>query len=396
MNARWIALGGLWLVYAAFGATASSLAPLLPEIRAALGTDNTTLGAILGAWPLVYIAMAIPAGALLDAIGVRLGLALAAVSIAASAALRAWADTPVEMLLAVGVFGIGGPLISVGAPKTIAALFQGPSRGMAIGIYSTGPNAGAIATLMLTSGVLLPWAGSWQGVMLIHAGFALAAGAVWLGCAALAARHIPAPTRERVDMGALRGLLGQRDVLIVLGMAVGIFYINHAMMNWLPALLRAQGMAAEQAGYWAAVPTMVGIGTALVVPRLATPARRLPLLLALFAVALVASLLIAWNGTLSLPSGLILQGIVRGSMTSIAVLVLIELPGVPQNRVGLAGGLFFSAAEIGGVMGPFGFGLLRDVTGAFMVPLGSLTFVSAMLIALGLLLGRRGEPRPTE
>lgn len=390
-HARWLALSGLWLAYTAFGATAASLAPLLPEIRADIETSNTTLGLILGAWPLVYIVMAIPAGALLDAIGARTGIFIATLVIAASAALRGWAPGAGEMLLAVALFGVGGPLISVGAPKLIAAMFEGPGRGAAIGIYMTGPNVGSVLTLMLTSDVLLPLAGGWRGVMMFHAGFALLSGLVWLGAAALARVSANAPARERFDPGALRAMLRQADILMVLALAVGIFYINHALINWLPAILRADGMSASEAGLWASVPTLVGLVTALTVPRLASEARRLPMLIGLTGLACAASLLIVAGQGQGLAAGLVLQGIVRGAMNPIAILILVELPGLPKNRIGLAGGVFFAAGEIGGVLGPFSFGLLRDATGGFPAPLYSLTIVSLAMAALAVMLLRRSR-----
>ena len=391
-HARWLALAGLWLAYAAFGATAASLAPLLPEIRADIETSNTTLGLILGAWPLVYIVMAVPAGALLDAIGARTGIFIATLVIAASAGLRAWAPGAGEMLLAVALFGVGGPLISVGAPKLITAMFEGPGRGAAIGIYMTGPNVGSVLTLLLTNDVLLPLAGGWRGVMLVHAGFAVFAGLVWLVAAALARVSASAPARERFDPGALRAMLTQADILVVLCLAVGIFYVNHALINWLPAILRADGMSPAQAGFWASVPTLVGLVTALTVPRLASESRRLPMLIALSAIACAASLLIAAGAGQGLAAGLILQGIVRGAMNPIAILVLIELPSLPKNRIGLAGGVFFAAGEIGGVLGPFSFGLLRDTTGGFLAPLYSLTVVSlAMIVLVAVLMRRRPD-----
>lgn len=144
------------------------------------------MGAILGAWPLVYVLAAIPCGLFLDKIGLRVGLFTATLVIALSAILRSLADTPIEMLLAVAVFGIGGPLISVGAPKLIASTFTGKDRGLAMGLYVTGPSVGAIATLSLTNDVLLPMMGDWRGVMLFHAGTAIVGGIIWLGMAWLA------------------------------------------------------------------------------------------------------------------------------------------------------------------------------------------------------------------
>ncbi|MDF2370904.1 MAG: MFS transporter [Rhizobiaceae bacterium] len=381
-NSRWIALGGLWLVYAAFGAMVASIAPLLPEIRTELQTDNTTLGAIMGAWPLVYIAAAIPAGILLDTIGTRTGLFFATLIIALSGLLRACADTPGAMLLAVAVFGIGGPLISTGAPKLIAALFSGPNRGTAMGIYVTGPAMGSILTLSTTNAYLLPLAGTWRGVMLIHSGMALLSGLLWLACAGPVVSGPIATVAQRFDRRAVGLILLNPQVVAVLTMAVGIFYINHGLANWLPSILRAKGMAAAEAGAWASIPTLFGLAAALIVPRFAGPSSRLPLLAVLFSMAGVAGMAIAFGSGFSLAAGLALQGIARGTMMTIAILVLVELPAIPENRIGLASGIFFSAAEIGGVLGPISFGLLRDATGAFLMPALSITIVAALLLLL--------------
>ena len=71
-------------------------------------------------------------------------------------------------------------------------------------------------------------------------------------------------------------------------------------------------------------------------------------------------------------------------MMTVAVLLLMETPHVPPERLGLAGGLFFTTAEIGGMLGPLSFGLLSEVSGGFAVPLSSLSVVCVvLLICLG-------------
>ena len=51
-------------------------------------------------------------------------------------------------------------------------------------------------------------------------------------------------------------------------------------------------------------------------------------------------------------------------------------------RAGTAGGLFFTAAEIGGVAGPLVIGFLHDLTGNFSYPLNVLTVITFLLLAL--------------
>ncbi|MEM8743805.1 MAG: MFS transporter, partial [Pseudomonadota bacterium] len=102
----------------------------------------------------------------------------------------------------------------------------------------------------------------------------------------------------------------------------------------------------------------------------------------LFVAALLASVLLQTTAATPIGLGLLLQGIARGSMMTVAILLLMEMPSVPQDRLGLAGGLFFTTAEIGGVLGPVTFGFLSDLSGGFAAPLTSVTLISAALLML--------------
>ena len=181
---RWLVLFGVWQIYICFGLMIASLAPLVSAIRADLGIGNSKIGAILGAWPLVYILAAIPCGAVVDRFGARPALALAAFVIAASGVARSIAETPTELWLAVALFGVGGPLISVGAPKIISGLFDGKSRATAMGIYITGPYLGGMLSLLLANSVFMPmFDGNWRAVVSLYAAIAGLTGLIWIGIA---------------------------------------------------------------------------------------------------------------------------------------------------------------------------------------------------------------------
>ena len=167
--------------------------------------------------------------------------------------------------------------------------------------------------------------------------------------------------------------------------SVGIFFFNHSLNNWLPQILRHGGMDAITAGYWSSVPTVIGMIGALIIPRLATPARRYMILFGLIGSACAAALLIRTMDVGALPIGLVLQGLVRGSMSSIAILFLMETKGVNSRVMGAAGGMYFSAGEIGGVLGPLSVGAMFDATGGFSAPL---LMLSGVCLVLALLLAR--------
>ncbi|MEM7742099.1 MAG: MFS transporter [Pseudomonadota bacterium] len=383
---RWVVLFGVWLMYFSFGLCIASMAPMVTEIAADLGAAPGGMGAVLGAWQLTYIAAALPLGALMDRTGVALGLLMSAVVMAASLALRGAADSELFMFFAVAVFGIGGPLVSIGAPKLIALWFTGASRGMAMGIYMTGPALGGISVLWLVQRSILPAVESWRIVLWIIAGFVLASGIVWF----LISRHSEARARDGKvgglskanSLAALVELSRLRTVQIVLLMSIGIFLLNHGLTNWLPEILRAKGMDPVSASDWASIPTIVGVAAALLIPRFATPARRVPIMFALFVGILVATMLLQLMPSIGLATGLILQGIARSSMMTVAILLLMDAPGVPPERAGMAGGMFFTVAEIGGVLGPLSIGVVAGATGEFATPLWMLTGVAVVLLAL--------------
>jgi cyanate permease len=381
-------LAGVWLVYTCFGIAVFSNAPLVAPITRDLDMSLGAMGTVMGAWPLVYIAMAVPAGALLDRFGVRPCLLVAALLMTASVALRAAADGFPMLFLAVALFGVGGPLVSVGSPKLISSWFSGKERGLAIGIYSTGPTLGAICVLSLTNSVLMPLTGqSWRLTLLAYAATTAFAGLVWLAISshpAARARdtHGPRHSSLRSQLTVFAALLALKPVRIVLGVAVGMFMFNHTLNNWLPEMLRHGGMDAVSAGFWASVPSLVGTGAALTLPRLAIPGRRIAMLFVGLLLAAAAVLLIAFASGPLLVLGLCLQGIARGAMIPIAMLILMEADEVDSKVMGAAGGLFFTAAETGGVMGPMMTGWLADATGGFASGLVTLSLVCLLCAGL--------------
>ena len=385
---RWAMLGGVWLIYFGFGLLSLAMAPLVDPIGRDLGLSYTTMGAILGAWPLVYIVAAAPCGAFVDRVGLKWSLFLAALIITASGGLRAVAFDAVSMFVAVGLFGIGGPLVSIGAPKAIAQWFQGAERGFAIGVYITGPFLGHILALALTNSVMMPLTGgNWREVLLIYSGFILAAGIAWfvLGSHPInrvverAGRH-----RETVagQLAVFARLLRLPNIQVILAISIGAFFFHHGISNWLPEILRTGGMAPDVAGIWSAVPTAVGIVGALMIPRLATPPRRFAILVGLSLSAASGALIMLVAGTPALVVAMILQGIGRGSLIAVLILVLMETRGVDPRNTGAAVGLFFSAAEIGGVLGPLVIGATSDLTGGFDAGLWLLGAVSVGLVGL--------------
>lgn len=388
---RWALLIGVWAIYYCFGLTVAAMAPLVGVISSELLLSRTAMGSVLGAWPLVYIAAAIPAGAVLDRFGPGRALLVAVLLMALSGALRALATGHWSLFFAVGVFGLGGPMVSIGGPKLITRHFAARERGLAIGLYTTGPALGGITALSLTNSVAMPALDrDWRAVLLLYASITLAAALLWFAIGRNEGRDETAAPGRLVpsQFVVFARLLRLPIVQMTLLLGIGIFFFNHGLNNWLPEILRAGGMEPVQAGHWASIPTAVGVLGALIVPRFAVAQRRVAVMIALFTCAGIATLLIPTAGwTLAL--GLILQGVARGAMMAVALMVLMDAKEIGQAQMGAAGGLFFTAAEIGGVLGPLTIGWLAERSDGFGTSLWLLSGVCAALTVLALASFRR-------
>jgi cyanate permease len=393
---RWVVLAGLWLVYVTFGLMVVSLAPLVVPITRDLGISHGTLGFVFGAWQLMFVLAAVPCGMLLDRIGARRGLLIGIGFVVVSGILRSVSTDAVMLWIAVAVFGIGGPLVSTGAPKLVSRWFSGPERGFAMGIYISGPSIGSIIGLSVTNSVLMPSLdGDWRAILLIWACLAGLAGLVWLAISQapeMRKSDIAAESGPRLPQGqALRELLSIPAVRLLLLMAVGGFMFNHSLNNWLPELLRSRGMSAAMAGYWATIPTVIGVVCSLILPRLATPRRRYLFLIGICASTALASLLLRADEGPVLLLGLILQGTARSTLSTLMILTLVETPGIGERRAGMASGLFFSCAEVGGATGPVLLGIVHDLSGGFSAGLACLTGIAVCLVVAAVILRREAR-----
>ncbi len=71
-------------------------------------------------------------------------------------------------------------------------------------------------------------------------------------------------------------------------------------------------------------------------------------------------------------------GFFTRALLPILTMMLIDMPRVGAERMGTAGGLFFSVGEIGGFLGLFLMGYLRDISNSFLT---GIIFLSAATLA---------------
>ena len=384
---RWLMLALLSVLYASFGITTGTIPPLVGPIMEDLNMTHSQMGLVLGAWQLVYIGTAFTAGTLVDRLGIRRSLGVGIIVVWLSLVLRGLAVDFFSLFLAVALFGVGGPIISAGAPKLVALWFQGNERGIASGIYITGNVIGVAFALATAGSIVMPMTGSWRGVSLVYGAIVLVVIAAWWAFARDAPlppseEAVPAASHSAPSRAVLWDLLRLRNVRLIMVLAFATFLLNHGLSNWLPTLLREGGMTLSQAGFWTAAATAAGAVGILAFPSLARHGHRVRTLGLLLMVAAGTTTGLALLSGPALISSLLVSTMVRGPIVPILILILMETPGVGARRMGAGAGLLFTAGEVGGFSGPFLLGFLRDATGALTSGVLVLASVAAFLVPM--------------
>ncbi len=393
---RWVMLAVGWLTYFSFGLTYTATAPLVTPIMSELNLTYAQMGAITGAWQLVYIFSAQPLGLLVDRIGVYRSLLLGTSVMAASSILRSFTTTFEGLFASVAFFGMGGPLISIGTPKLVSLWFSGRERGTASGINASGSSIGSVAALGLTNSIVLPLVGHWRNVFLYYGFFGFFVALVWL----LLGRRKTSSSHEDTVSGRQDGrlrrsgagdVLRRRGVWLIVVIGVTFFLTSHGLQNWLPRILELGGFSSVGAGYATSLVTLAGIiGTICLPPFVNRSKSRRVLIASVLFVSGFSILLIGLGEGFFLWGAMLSAGFFTRSLLPILTMMLMDMPGVGSERMGTVGGLFFSVGEIGGFLGPFSVGYLKDATGSFLPGILLLAAATCAATAAAALLPRRG------
>jgi cyanate permease len=376
-------LGLGWLIYFSFGMVMSSLVPIVTLLRNELGISYTQMGVILGAWQLVYIAAAPPSGLLIDRIGPKKALAIGALIIALSAFLRSYADGFWTLFAAVALFGLGGPIVSIGLPKLVVDWFSGPSRGLASGIYITGPALGSVLVLSSTHALVLPIMGSWRMTLALHALITLLVAILWIAFGRDRAQSASDRKMAGISAGGYREVIFQPAVWVVIVVGFSAFLAGHGLRSWLPQILEARGMSPAVSGVLASLPAITGVIGSILILRLASRGagnrRRATLALLLVTGLCVAAIVFVDGWALVL--AIAVEGFCAAAIQPLMLNLLMEMPSVGPRRMGTAAGIFFSVGEVGGTLGPVFMGLLADLTGSFTPGLLGMAAIMWVMLA---------------
>ena len=263
-----------WIVWTLFFSTVinyisrQTFSLLVPVISAQYHLTNTDFGKISAAFQVAYAVTWLLGGIFLDAVGTRLGLALAVVFWSIVNMLTGFATSVFGFAFFRFLLGIGEGLNWPGASKTVAEWFPSEERGLAVAIFDSGSSVGgAVAALSIP---LIAIRFGWRSAFMLSGLVGFVWLLMWLRVYHLVDRHprvtpaevayiragqeVPSVSPER---GMQRWLKLSRDRNvwgIVLGRAltdpIWWFYIT-----WLPKYLSdARGFSLQRIALFAWMP----------------------------------------------------------------------------------------------------------------------------------------------
>ena len=375
-----------WAVLAVFAVAVGvtqmlwlNFAPLLSMVQRRYGVSELVASGLVLVFPLVYVLLSVPAGAVIDAKGYRFGIGLGAVLTAAFAGLRIW-DTRFAVLMVAQVgLAVAQPFVVNGIAKLVADWFDESEGATANGLGTGGMFLGMAIGMAATPE--LEAAGGLRWTMVAFFLVAVAAAAAFI----LVARENPtsasgaAQPTAASEASAFGLLLKDRQLLLCFAAAfLGLGTFN-GLTTWLEQILAPQGIEATTAGLVGGVLIVGGIAGAVVIPLLSDKAqRRRPFLIACSVVSAGCTwLLCRATGV----SALMTYGALLGFffMPAFALLLDVSAKFAGVKHAGAATSLLMLCGNAGAVVVIVAVPLLKDALGGYAVPVALMS--GAMLVA---------------
>ncbi|MEZ5086303.1 MAG: MFS transporter [Tessaracoccus sp.] len=388
-TSTWAALGTalVFLVALNLRPGLTTVGPLLPQIGQDEGLSEAAQG-LLGSLPLLaFAAMSPLVHHLSKRFGMERAILLALVVLAAGTVVRSYTG---HAGLWVGTIIIGAA-ITIGNVLVSALVKRDYSSGIsrATGIYSACITIGAA----VASAAAVPNAEAvgWRGALAFWAIPALVMAVVWFP------RTLAAPTAtgSLTDQHALAPVTSvwrQPTAWLVtafMGLQSTVFYI---LVTWLPTIEVTAGVSERQAGWHLFIFQIVGILSALTIPRL----MRRPESQVAAAVTASVPTLIGVAGLLVAPHLAVIWAIVAGlgsGASLVVALSLISLRGRTTLETTKLSGMAQSLGYLLAALGPVLTGFLAQTTGSWRAPLVFVCTLAAAQVVAAILAGR---PRPHE
>ena len=356
----------------------TSVAPLIGQISTSTGISNGVAGLLTGLPLLAFAVLSPIASRLARRFGMERVLLASLLVLAAGILLRS-AGAVAALFLGTAILGAAIAVGNVLLPSLVKREF--PDRtGLMTSTYSTALAASAAIAAGASFPITYQAGIGWRGSLALWALLALVAAVAWFP-------QIRSTDAMNASTGTSRGVTGlwssvlAWQVTLFMGLQSLGYYV---VLTWLPEILQEEvGMSAAQAGWMLALAQVVVIPSMFLAPVFAD---RRP---SQYSVV-VASVTLTGAGTLGLLVAastatalwVVLLGLGQGACFSLA-LTFFALRAPDSEHAAALSGMAQSVGYLLAAGGPFLFGVLRDATHAWIVPLVLLFAVAVCLLVVG-------------
>ena len=361
---------------------AVSIGPVLNELTEGLGMSHTTAGVLTTLPVIAFAVVGAAASWLARAAGVHRVILAALAAISIGLGLRTQTDS-VALFLLLSLLGLSGmATANVLLPSLVQLHF--PHRvGLITSIYTTALAIGLTVSSVFTVPIAHQFENEgWRWGLFAWALTALVAALPWVALI----RHDRSP-EEQVRAIGLADVARTR-----LGWAMACFFgmqslQAYSIFGWFAQIYRDAGFSASTAGLLLGVITAMSIPLSFWVPAIAARLHNQSWLL----IALIACYPVGYLGLIFAPmAGAWVWAVAVGAGASTFPLVLTLIGLRARTAAGTAAlsgftqSVGFSIAAIG----PFGMGVLYDLTGGWTLPLTALLILVIPQLVAGLLVAR--------
>ena len=388
---RWAILTLVTVAHGLGALSVLAVAPLAPFLLDALHLTRAQVGWFLPAVYLGGVLMSLPAGWLTDRLGVRATLGLGQLVIGSGVVLAALGSSLAACLVCLVVGGFGFSVLNPATGKAVVEWFPPRRRGVAMGIKQTGLTLGGLAGALALPPVALAF--GWRTALGTAGVLSLiSAGLVVLVYRSPAVSAVAtAPPRPR--LGELGVFMRRPGVIVVFVSGFVLSIAQSSVLAYLALYTRETfAVSGVAAGQFLALAQMGGTASRLawgVISDRFFGGRRRPgvVINAVMASGAYAALALG----ASLPTPLVIPlAVIAGAgafgWVGLYFALVAEIGGT--RYAGLLTGVAVAFAWSGVLVGPPGFGVLLEATGAYAAPW---LVLSALSLAVALTLPR---PRP--
>ena len=268
---RWLIIWMCFIANAISYIDRANLAIATPFIRQELGLNAAAMGVVLSAFFWTYAAMQLPAGWIIDRIGVRLSLTLAVGWWSIFTVATGFARGMTQFIGARLMLGIGEAASIPSFTKVAFNWFPRRERGLACSIFNSGSTAGSALSLPLVTWLIamVGWRGAFMATGLLGIGWVLAWWLVYRDPErhrAIAPEAVDALLAERAAPAAAAAKIAWSDLFryrSIWGLMIGMFCLNFAIyffITWFPSyMLQARGFSLAALGTLGMAPALSAI-----------------------------------------------------------------------------------------------------------------------------------------